>query len=285
MDRRRKKKTSNKDWMSPTDPDSRVTRLKDGRTRLGHKAEHVNDLETGAILAADIHPADASDPSTMLDSLKSARENILSSDPSAKESVQSSDKDDDDGPGGGGAADQQLGPLSAVDVVADKGYYKTSLLAELEGAGFRPHIPEPRRHHRRRLAKLSKLEQRAVLENRRRGKRPKSKKLHRRRGELVERTFAHVCETGAGRRTRLRGRENIAKRYILQAAAANLGLVMRNVLGAGTPRGWAALRAIFEIVALTDVVAHQRINRVQGALYPFTGWGGGEPVEAVTTAA
>lgn len=244
MDRRRKKKTSNKEWASPTDPDARVTRLKDGRTRLGHKAEHVVDLETGAILSADIHPADASDTATMRDSLESARENILSD----RADEDRSGEDDDDDRNAGTTGGEDLGPRSAIDVVADKGYYKTSLLRELEEDGFRPHIAEPRRPHGRRLKELSEVDRKSVLNNRRRTKRPKSRNLQRRRGELVERPFAHVCETGGGRRQRLRGRENIAKRYAIQTAAANLGLVMRKTLGVGTPRGWAALRAIFELL-------------------------------------
>lgn len=251
MDRGRKKKTSNKEWASPTDPDARVTRLKDGRTRLGHKAEHVTDLESGAVLAADIHAADKSDTATMLDSLESARENLLSERPSPQADTSQKDDEDDDDDGAPSSPGEAPGPRTAVDVVADKGYYKTSLLPELEDAGFRPHIPEPRRPHRRRLNKLTAAERRAVIENRRRSKRKKSKKLQRRRGEMVERTFAHICETGGARRTRLRGRENIAKRYILQAAAANLGLVLRTLLGAGTPRGWASLRAIFTLFRAT----------------------------------
>ena len=79
----------------------------------------------------------------------------------------------------------------------------------------------------------------AFYENRARVKRKKGRRLQRKRGELLERTFAHICETGAARRTRLRGRENVSKRYLLQASAANLGLVMRRLFGRGTPRGLA----------------------------------------------
>ena len=267
MDRGRKKKTSNKEWASPTDPDARVTRLKDGRTRLGYKAEHTTDLDTGAILAADIHPADASDSATMAESLDSARQNIVSDSPSPEGHSGTSADDDDDGDpsgGSGGTDAQDPGPRTAVDVVADKGYYKTSLLSELEEAGFRPHISEPRRPHRRNLKKLSKVERRAVIENRRRGTRAKSKKLQRRRGEMLERTFAHVCETGGARRTRLRGRENVAKRYLMQAAAANLGLVMRTMLRAGTPRGWADLRVTCALFSSMIAQGLHRLRPAQG---------------------
>ena len=256
MDRGRKKKTSNKEWVSSTDPDARVARLKDGRTRLAYKAEHVTDLDTGAIVAAEMHPADASDTSTFGDSLESARVNVLSTASSPSTETEDGNRDDDeDGPGASRGATGEVGLRSAVEVVADKGYYKTSVLAELDEKGFRTYVPEPHRRYRRRLRELSKTERRAVVENRRRTRRKKSKALHRRRGELLERTFAHVCETGAARRTRLRGRENVAKRYMIQAAAANLGLVMRNAFGVGTPRGWAALRALVVILRVAAVLA------------------------------
>lgn len=248
MDRRRKKKTSNKDWRSETDDDARIARLKDGRTRLAYKAEHVTDLETGAIVAAEIHAADASDSATVTDSLESARANILSAPVKEADSVR--DKDDDNEPPSSPGT-EELGPLCAVELVADKGYYKTSLLVELEARGFRTYIPEPRRPHRRRLAKLSPEERRAVIENRRRTGRAKSKAHQRRRGEFLERSFAHTCETGAARRTRLRGRDNVSKRYLIQAAGANLGLVMREAFGVGTPRRWAGRSAISDFLFLT----------------------------------
>ena len=231
MDRKRPKKTSNKEWKSATDEEARITRLKDGRTRLGYKAEHVTDLETGAILAAEIHPGDASDTATVEASLDAARRNILD------------DKDDDDEPPAAGGSSEALGCRSAVEVVADKGYYSTRVLTELASKGFRTYIPEPRQPSKRNLRKLDPEQRRAVLENRRRTQRTKGRHHQRRRAEL-ERSFAHVCETGGARRTRLRGRENVHKRYLIQAAAANLGLVLRCLLGWGTPRGFAGRTAM-----------------------------------------
>ncbi len=233
LDRRRPKKTSNAEWASKADPEARIARLKDDRTRLAYKAEHVTDLETGAILAARVTPADAADTATIETSLEKARENVLS--------AVDDDDDDDDGPkdtGGGGS-----GLLTAVEVVADKGYHKTAVIASLGEAGFRTYIPEPRGKHRRRWADKDESLRRAALANRARTRRAKGKRHQRRRGEYLEQSFAHICETGGGRRTRLRGRENVEKRHLLLAAAANLALVMRSRLGKGTPRAWAEARA------------------------------------------
>lgn len=264
-DRKRKKKTSNEEWGSPTDPDARIARLKDGRTRLSYKAEHVTDLETGAIIAATVHPSDAPDTETLLPSLETARQNVLSeSETQTAETKNGSDRndDDDDQPGGNG----EVGPRGAVEVVADKGYYKTQLLVDLKEAGFRPYIPEPVRQHRRRLAELDPEARRAVLDNRRRTTRVKGKSHQRKRGELLERPFAHLLETGAARRTRLRGRGNVEKRYIIHAAAANLGLILRTTHGRGTPRGWADGGLLGLLLALLCSVAEVALGPVYRAV-------------------
>lgn len=243
VDKKRKgKKTSNREWESKTDPDARVARLKDGRTRLAYKPEHVVDLETGAIIAAEMHAADVGDAASLPASLEAARSNVQAS---AKRAEEES-KDDDDPPSGGTATSER----DKVEVVADKGYHKAELLRELDEAGFRTYIPERRQKTRRRWSnKGGRATARVFYENRARVKRSKSKALHRRRGELVERTFAHLCETGAHRRTRLRGQENMHKRYLIQAAAANLGLVMRKTFGCGTPREMVArARALFVLL-------------------------------------
>ena len=74
--------------------------------------------------------------------------------------------------------------------------------------------------------------------NRRRVRGEYGKSLLRRRGELVERSFAHCYETGAMRRCHLRGQENIWKRQLIHVGAFNLSLIQRQLLGAGTPREW-----------------------------------------------
>jgi transposase len=79
MDRRRKdKKLSNDDWVSPTDPEARIARMKDGTTHLAYKPEHAVDLETGAIVAAEIHAADEGDTTTLSGTLETAKENLAS---------------------------------------------------------------------------------------------------------------------------------------------------------------------------------------------------------------
>lgn len=240
LDQKRKgRTTSNKDWQSKTDADARIRKLKDGRTRLAYKPEHVVDLETGAIMAAEVHHADIADTASIAASLEAARANINAVVARVETESAKDDSDDDDAPPSASAGPSALG-ADDVEVVADKGYHKAQTLRELNDRGFRTYIPERKQKgHRRWTDKGGTPTSRAFHANRARVKRPKSKALHRKRGELLERTFAHICETGAHRRTRLRGIDNMRKRYVLQCAAANLGLVMRTLFGSGTPRALA----------------------------------------------
>jgi transposase len=231
LDRKRKgKKASNKEWMSGTDEQARIVKLKDGRTRLAYKSEHVVDLETGALVGVSVHEADCSDTETLQETLADAEENLRS----VRNNDPEKDEDDDSDRTAGEAMDEQRA------VVADKGYNKAVLLHQLKAKGYRTYIPERRQVGKRRWTDKGGRETAvAFYGNRARVKRKKGRSLQRKRGELLERTFAHICETGGARRTRLRGRENVSKRYLLQASAANLGLVMRTLHGWGTPRGWA----------------------------------------------
>jgi len=212
FDRSRKgKKSSNKEWESATDCGARIAKLKDGRTRLAYKSEHVVDLETGALVGVSVHPADQSDTETIEETLEEAEENLRR--------VRSMDslEDEDDGANDNGSAG---GATNAErSVVADKGYNKAALLRQLKEKGYRTYIPERRQGGKRRWGdKGGQATAAAFYENRARVKRKKGKALQRKRGELLERTFAHICETGGARRTRLRGRENVSKRYLLQAS-------------------------------------------------------------------
>ena len=253
MDRKRKgKKASNQEWESKTDPDARIARLKDGRTRLAYKAEHVVDLETGALVNLDLYPADRGDTSTILDSLDAARENLQEARAEADDRTAPGDEEDDDGKGRDDDAEAGGGGVSSedvIEVVADKGYHKASLLRALKDAGYRTYIPERKQKGKRHWKHRpdGAAEKAAFHGNRRRVRRAKGRLLQRKRGELVERTHAHLYETGALRRVRLRGHDNVRKRLLLQAAAANLGLVMRKLTGSGTPRGFAErLRALVQ---------------------------------------
>jgi transposase len=208
FDRKRKDKTtSNTDWISPTDGDSRIAKMKDGRTRLGYKAEHAVDLDSGLVLAAAVHPADQGDAGTLVGSLLRVQVNLV-------------------------RAELEV---EVEEAVADKGYHKSETLAECAGWGWRTYIPEPKRK-KRTWADKPESWRAATVANRRRVRGARSKRLQRRRGELVGRSFAHVCATGGARRTWLRGRVNVSKRYLISVAAFNLGVVMRSLFGVGKPR-------------------------------------------------
>lgn len=207
FDKTRKKKTSNEQWVSATDADSRVAKMKDGRTHLAYKAEHVVDLDSGLVLAAAVHPADQGDQATLVDSLLRTQVNLV-------------------------RAELEV---EVEEAVADKGYHKSETLAECEQWGWRTYIPEPRRKKRTWTDKPESWRL-ATAANRRRVKGGRSKRLQKKRCERVERSFAHVCESGGSRRTWLRGRKNVSKRYLMQVAAHNLGVVMRSLFGVGKPR-------------------------------------------------
>jgi transposase len=207
IDRTRKKKGSNDDWTHPDDPDAKITKMKDGRTHLAHKAEHAVDLETGAVVAVTVQDADAGDTTTSIETLIDAAEQI--------ETVV---------PDGDGLA----------EVVADKGYHSNQALVDLEAIGVRSYISEPDRG--RRNWKDNPEARDAVYRNRRRIRGARGKRLLRQRGERLERPCAHLYETGRMRRVHLRGHANILKRLLLHAGALNLGLLMRTLCGVGTPR-------------------------------------------------
>lgn len=223
-DRTRKKKASNKDWKHPHDPDAKIAKMKDGRTHLAHKAEHVVDLESGAIVAVTVQPADRGDTSSQEESLEEAAENLanlLDEEGSAKLSEKNLLK----------------------EVVADRGYHSNAVLETHRKVGIRSYISEPKRPRRRWRGK--KEAQQAVYANRRRLRGDRSQALHRLRAEKVERSFAHCYESGGMRRTHLRGHANLRKRILVHVAAFNLGLAMRQLLGSGTPRELSArLRAL-----------------------------------------
>lgn len=206
---RKDKKVSNDDWVSPNDPDSRIARMKDGTTHAAYKAEHVVDLETDLVLSAVIYEANRADTETLAESVVQAQLNVI-----AAES-----------------------PANIEEAVADKGYHAAEQLAEVnETLGIRTYIPEPKRTKPWKWSDHTAAERRAVTGNHRRVKSGRGKKLQRRRSELTERTFAHVCETGGARRCWLHGMLQVSKRYLIQVAARNLGLIMRKLFGVGTPR-------------------------------------------------
>jgi transposase len=217
LDRKRKKKGNNADWKNPHDPDAQITKMKDGRTHLAHKAEHAVDLETGAVLAVTLQAATAGDTNTLHETLAQCGEHIREVAADADHKA------------------EQLNPEGPAELVLDKGYHSNDVLMMLKEVEVRSYCSEPDRGRRNWIGKEE--ERAAVHENRRRIRGERGKRLLRQRGERVERSFAHMYETGGMRRTHLRRHDNIIKRLLIHAGAFNLGLVMRKISGAGTPRG------------------------------------------------
>lgn len=242
-----KKKVSNKEWESPTDEDARIIKMKDGRTHMGYKAEHVVDLESDVILSARVHHGTESDAQTLTGAVSEAQTNIVKADSEAE----------------------------IQEVAADKGYHANETIKECDDLGLRTYIPEPDSPHGRTWTDKSDEVQTAVLNNRRRTKRDKGRQLQKLRSEKVERSFAHLCDSGGTRRCWLRGLTKINKRYRLAAAAHNLSLVMRQLFGIGQPRSLqgtaAAICALLAIllqhwprqIAATTVLALSQLTAIR----------------------
>jgi len=211
LDRRRKKRTSNKDWKNPFDPDAKIMKMKDGRTHLAHKAEHAIDLESGAMVAVTLQGADVGDTTSLVETAIAAAEQVEN------------------------AHAESPTPAALTEIIADRGYHSNQTLVDLHAVGVRAYIAEPDRG--RRQWTNAPEAQPAVYGNRRRVRGARGQRLMRRRGEYVERSFAHVYDTGGIRRTHLRGHPNILKRLLIHASAFNLGILMRTMFGLGTPRG------------------------------------------------
>jgi transposase len=225
---RKNKQVSNDEWVSETDADSRIAKMKDGTTHLAYKAEHVVDLDTEMIVAAEIYHADEADTQTLEDSLNAAQTNQREA-----------------------GSEQQI-----TDAVADKGYHANEQLASLhEHTPYRTYIPEPELKHQRVWTDKPPQQKAAVYANRRRTRGARGKRLQRLRSEKTERSFAHVCETGGARRTWLVGIEKLRKRYLLSAAAHNLSVLMRVLFGMGTPRGLQQFRTTLDWVLSSSQLA------------------------------
>ena len=223
IDRKRKKKGSNDDWMHPHDPDAKVAKMKDGRTHLAHKAEHAIDLETGAIVGVTVQDADEGDTTTIQQTLPEAAEQL-----DAVAAV----------------TDDAVAVIE--EVVADKGYHSRTTIHDLETLAIRTYISEPDRGPQSWIDQDAERD--AVYANRRRIHGARGKRLLRRRGELLERPCAHLYETGGLRRTHVRGHGNVLKRLLVHASAFNLGLWMRTLFGIGTPRALQGRSAAFATV-------------------------------------
>ena len=234
LDRKRKGKASNDDWQSPSDPDARIARMKDGRTHLAHKAEHAVDMDTQAVVAVTLQPADRGDTTSLDETVEGAVSNLLEvqMDPATQE---------------------QVHPVVMREVVADKGYHSNETMEQLTSMAIRSYVSQPARGERNWEGRAGA--RRAVYGNRRRIRGRRGKALMRKRGEYLERTFAHSYETGGMRRTHLRGHGNILKRLLIHVCGLNLGLVLRRMLGGGTPRQVAAGAAAGALALLGALAA------------------------------
>ena len=226
LDRKRKGKTlSNAEWESPTDPDARIAKLKDGRTHLAYQPEHAMDLDTGAVVAAEMHAADRGDTATLPDTLESAARHL---------------------------AVVEAAPRAEVptEMVADKGYHSRETLKSLDDGPWKTRIAEPKRDGFLRWHGDDDA-RRAVVNNRTRLLSGVAREAFRLRAEVVERSFALILDRGGMRRAWLRGRENLHKRYLIHVAGYNLGLIMRLLIGAGTPREFQARASAHLAAAIT----------------------------------
>ena len=226
LDRQRTgKRLSNQDWASPSDPEAKLAKMKDGRTRLAYKPEHAVDLDSGVIVAVAIHPADHGDTTTLPETLQAAAANLA-------------------------AVDAAPTPEDPAELIADKGYHSRDGLKELEDGAWKSRIAEKKVNgvHRWRGDADAR---RAVYNNRARLRSGTAKEAFKLRTELVERSFALTLDRGGMRRAWLRGRENLHKRYLVHVAGYNLGLIMRLLVGAGTPRELLARLAAHLVVLTT----------------------------------
>jgi len=237
MDRKRKKKTSNEDWASPSDAEAEITKLKDGRTALAYKAENAVDMETGAIVAVTTHGGAVADTTTVeatvIEAGVAVAELITEKTPAGRYEVH---------PGG------------VEEVVADKGYHSNDVAVRFGELEVRTYIAEPERGARNWAGKQAEKE--AVYANRRRIRGERGKRLQRQRGERIERNFAHQFDTGGMDRLYVRGIGNVHKKLLIQAAACNLALLMRSLYGAGKPRAAhdQTVKAILALLAFLQVI-------------------------------
>ena len=221
LDHKREKRTSNKEWKSSTDQDARIAKMKDGSTHMAYKAEHAVDMESGAVVAVTLQGADLGDTTTVKETLTEAAIAV------AELVEREADLHPEEEP--------QVNVDGIEELVADKGYHSGAVLEQIKENEVRTYIPEKKQAGKRHW-KGKEKEQRAVYQNRQRVRGEYGKRLLKRRGEFVERSFAHCYETGAMRRCTLRGTKNILKRQLIHIGAFNISLVLRKVLGAGTPR-------------------------------------------------
>lgn len=206
------RKTSNDDWQNPHDPEAKVGRTKDGACDMVYKPEHISDLESGAIIHAEVRAGDAADnDATLKARLMKARATLKKVLPKKERAKAMS------------------------EVCADEGYFATEQIASLQQAGVRTIIGDPQQA-RRKKENQSRRQKRALRRAKRAVSSASGKALLRKRGEHLERGFCHVLDHGGLRRATLRGTEKLSKRLILAAMTHNLSLLLRQQTGIGTAK-------------------------------------------------
>ena len=246
-DRKRKKKVSNTEWENPHDSEAKIGPTKHGNTRMIYKPEHLVDMDTGAILDAQVQPGDMADCTNVTDRL-------MKSEMFAAEGLNNDEMD-----------------LPLESFTADKGYHSDDEIVELSGYDIQANIPD--RLTTRRLEKM-KEEKREIIEaSINFVSSEDGKELLRKRGMYIERSFAHVLDSGGMRRTTLRGQENIQKRYIIAAMGFNISLVMGKIYGYGTPKqhdaGNETALYLFLIDKRVVVLLYLRSECFQGVIFVF----------------
>lgn len=249
IDRKRKGKGSNADWVNPNDRDAEISKMKDGSTHLAHKREHAVDLETGAVVGVTLHGGAQGDSNSLSETLLAVERNVARV------------KEDEE-------AAENLHPKACEEVVADKGYHSNETLVNLDKVAYRTYISEPDRGKRVWEGKEDARD--AVYANRRRIRGARGKRLLRKRGELVERPFAHYANDNGMRRVHLRGRKNSLKRLLIHVAGLNLGLLMRKMTGVGTPRGLRAPERLSALCQMTACVILSALERIESRICVVT---------------
>ena len=211
FDRKRPgRKTSNDEWSNPHDPDAKIGRTKHGAPNMVYKPEHAVDIDTGAIVDVNMLPGDQPDYDKFTDRIVDAqiRINDVYDDPTSAPIIET--------------------------VTSDKGYFKFNEIKQMQDIEIMPVIPDFIEY--RNLNKLNLEEKIALGFAKSEVKSASGRAKLKRRGMYVERSFAHVLDSGGQRRTTLRGNENILKRHRVATACYNLSLLMRKIFGFGTPK-------------------------------------------------
>lgn len=225
--KREGRKTSNEEWENPHDPDAKVGKTKHGACDMIYKPEHITDLDSGAIVAATVRRGDEGDTKELVERVLAAGEVLARScnDAEQKRVLQS--------------------------LTADEGYFSVEEICGLQGERVRTIIGDPHASKRRK-DKQDAIVKQVLSKAQRAVKSTSGKAMLRKRGEHLERSFAHVLDHGGLRRTTLRGQANLIKRQLAAALTYDLSLLMRRLTGHGTPKQWlaAAAEAVWRLLRL-----------------------------------